>query len=184
MTAVPPPSESSRLRASDEDRDRALDVLRAAAGDGRLTAGEFGERMEAALSARTLGDLAALTADLTAPQARDVTRIAPRGGSVRQAGRWLVPRRLEPRSSWSDVTLDFTDAVITHDTLRVEMNMRGGTLLLLIGPGVVVDTGALTVRYTDVQTAPDPGPAAPVTLRIELTGRMKYGQIQTRRPGD
>ena len=31
MTAVPPPSESSRLRASDEDRDRTPDVLRAAA---------------------------------------------------------------------------------------------------------------------------------------------------------
>ena len=99
MTAVPPHSESSRLRASDEDRDRALDVLRAAAGDGRLTAEEFGERMEAALSARTLGDLAALTADLTAPQAREVTRIDQRLGSVRQAGRWLVPRRLDLRAS-------------------------------------------------------------------------------------
>ena len=184
MTAVPPHSESSRLRASDEDRDRTLDVLRAAAGDGRLTAGEFGERMEAALSARTLGDLAALIADLTAPQAKDVIRITQRGGSVQQAGRWLVPRRLELRPSWCDVMLDFTEAVITHDTLRVDLNMRGGTLLLLTGPGIVVDLGALTVRYADVETGPAPDPAAPVTLRIELTGRMKYGQIQTRRPGD
>ncbi len=181
MTAVPPHSESSRLRASDEDRDRTLDVLRAAVGDGRLTAGEFGERMEAALSARTLGDLAALTADLTAPPAKDVIRINQRGGSVQQTGRWVVPRRLELRPSWCDVTLDFTDAVITQDTLRVDLNMRGGTLLLLTGPGVVVDIGALTVRYTDVETVPAPNPGAPVTLRIELSGRMKYGRIQARR---
>jgi Domain of unknown function (DUF1707) len=187
VTAVPPHSESSRLRASDEDRDRTLDVLRAAAGDGRLTAGEFGERMEAALSARTLGDLAALTADLTAPQAKDVIRITQRGGSVQLTGRWVVPRRLELRPSWCDVTLDFTDAVITQDTLRVDLNMRGGTLLLLTGPGVVVDIGALTVRYTDVETAPAapaPDPAAPVTLRVELSGHMKYGRIQARRAGD
>ena len=52
------------MRASDADRDRVLDMLREAAGDGRLTADEFDERMEAALSSRTLGELAALTADL------------------------------------------------------------------------------------------------------------------------
>src|SRR6516165_1033052 len=46
------------MRASDADRDRVVDVLRDAAGDGRLTADEFEERMEAALSSRTLGELA------------------------------------------------------------------------------------------------------------------------------
>jgi hypothetical protein len=55
------------VRASDADRDRVVDVLRAAVGDGRLTADEFGERMEATLSARTLGVLALLTADLGNP---------------------------------------------------------------------------------------------------------------------
>ena len=43
-----------------------MDVLRAAMGDGRLTVAEFRERMEAALSSRTLGELAVLTADLVA----------------------------------------------------------------------------------------------------------------------
>ena len=55
---------SPGVRASDADRDRVVDVLRLATGDGRLTAEEFGERMEAALSSRTLGELAVLTADL------------------------------------------------------------------------------------------------------------------------
>ncbi len=56
----------SGLRASDADRDRVLDMLTGAVGDGRLTAGEHEERVADALSARTLGDLEVLTADLPA----------------------------------------------------------------------------------------------------------------------
>ena len=56
------------MRASDADRDRVIDILRAATADGRLTADEFNERMEAALASRTFRELAPLTADLgTAP---------------------------------------------------------------------------------------------------------------------
>lgn len=55
---------SPELRASHADRDRVVDVLRIAAGDGRLTADELDERLEAALSARTLSELTTLTADL------------------------------------------------------------------------------------------------------------------------
>jgi hypothetical protein len=52
------------LRASHEDRDRVVDLLRVAAGDGRLTSDELDERLERALLARTYGELAALTEDL------------------------------------------------------------------------------------------------------------------------
>jgi hypothetical protein len=31
--------------------------------------------------------------------------------------------------------LGFTEAVITQDTLRAEMNMRGGSLTVVAGPG-------------------------------------------------
>jgi hypothetical protein len=41
-----PARRSPDLRASDADRDRVIDVLRAATADGRLTADEFSERME------------------------------------------------------------------------------------------------------------------------------------------
>ena len=86
-----------------------------------------------------------LTADLgagpgppvvAAARDEDVVRIGQRGGSVRRTGRWVVPRRLKLRSSWCEVTLDFTDAVIMHDTLRIDMNVRGGTLILVTGPGI------------------------------------------------
>ncbi|HYB18129.1 MAG TPA: DUF1707 domain-containing protein [Streptosporangiaceae bacterium] len=42
------------LRASHADRDRVVDALRVAAGDGRLSAEELDTRVESALSARTL----------------------------------------------------------------------------------------------------------------------------------
>ncbi len=54
------------LRASHEDRDRVVELLRVAAGDGRLTADELDERLEAALTARTQRELVVLTADLPA----------------------------------------------------------------------------------------------------------------------
>jgi len=53
-----------RLRAADADRDRAIEVLAGAAAEGRLTQEEYSERSETALSARTLGELAALTAGI------------------------------------------------------------------------------------------------------------------------
>ena len=175
------------MRASDADRERAVDVLRIAAGDGRLTAGELDERLEAALSARTVGELAEVISDLPAwpgvatAQAKDVLRIDQRGGSVQHTGRWVVPRRLELRSSWCDVTLDFTDAVITHDTLPVDLNVRGGSLILVAGPGIAVDADELAVRYTDIEIGPAAGHDARVALRVQLAGRMRYGRIGTRR---
>lgn len=56
----------SQLRASHEDRDAVIEVLRVAAGDGRLTAEELDERLEIAFNARTYGELAKLTVDLQA----------------------------------------------------------------------------------------------------------------------
>lgn len=183
------PGSLPQMRASDAARDQVMEVLRVAAGDGRLTPDELDERLEAALNSRTLGELAALTADLVAgpsrlgpesAQAEGVIRIDQRGGSVRRTGRWVVPRRLELRSSWCDVWLDFTDAVITHDALLIDLNMRGGSLVLVAGPGLVVDADSLTVRYADVKIGPGAEPGAPVVLRVHLVGRMRYGWIEQR----
>jgi hypothetical protein len=56
----------SRLRASDSDRDRVLDMLKAAFAQGRLTKDEFDARVGQTLVSRTFGDLTALTADIPA----------------------------------------------------------------------------------------------------------------------
>jgi hypothetical protein len=71
-------------RASDADRDTAVDILCAAAADGRLTMTELDERVGSALTARTLSQLARLIADLTGPRARRPRR--PLGGPPLPAG--------------------------------------------------------------------------------------------------
>src|SRR2546422_4850051 len=70
------PDPSPELRASHADRDRVVDVLRIAAGDGLLTADELDGRLEAALSARTVRELTVLTADLPAVSASTGTAVA------------------------------------------------------------------------------------------------------------
>jgi hypothetical protein len=52
------------LRASDADRERAVELLRGHAAVGRLTVEELDERCSRALQATTFGDLDSLTADL------------------------------------------------------------------------------------------------------------------------
>jgi hypothetical protein len=52
------------IRASDQERESVVDVLRDAYTDGRLTLDEFEERMSAAYAAKTWTDLRHLTGDL------------------------------------------------------------------------------------------------------------------------
>ncbi|MFI6054889.1 DUF1707 domain-containing protein [Streptomyces violascens] len=182
---APPPT-----RASHADRDRTVDLLRIAAGDGLLDATELDQRLEVALTARTLDELAALTADLpstarsggAAVEVKDLVRIDQQAGSVRRDGRWVVPRRIDLRPSWCDVTLDFTEAVITQSTLRIDMNMRGGTLLLVTGPGVVVNTESLSMSFCKGKAPAAVDPGAEHTLQVELTGHFAYGRIKVRTP--
>jgi len=53
-----------RIRASDADRERTTTLLREHHAEGRLTAEEFSHRMDRALTAKTIGELDALLADL------------------------------------------------------------------------------------------------------------------------
>ena len=52
------------LRASDADREQVAERLRHATAEGRLLAEELEQRLEAALSSRTYGELDTLVADL------------------------------------------------------------------------------------------------------------------------
>jgi hypothetical protein len=55
------------LRASDADREQVAERLRQAATEGRLHDDELEERLGAAFSARTYGELDGLVVDLPAP---------------------------------------------------------------------------------------------------------------------
>jgi hypothetical protein len=74
-------TQHGSLRASDADRDAVTDRLREAAGEGRLEPEELEQRLDAALRARTYGELAPLLADLpgdaAAPWRRPTQRTRP-----------------------------------------------------------------------------------------------------------
>ena len=171
-------------RASHEERERVAEVLRVAAGDGRLTHLELDERLEAALTARTSGELTALTADL--PEAggpalaKEVVRLDFRGGSVKRHDQWIVPRRMEIVGSGGSVKLDFTEAVITNPTLDIQVVLGGGRLVLVTGPGIEVDVDELTARGGRVSVRPRRGPKEPVRLMIKLSGEAHGGTVVVR----
>jgi hypothetical protein len=182
---------AEQLRASHEDRDRVIDVLRVAAGDGRLTAEELDERLEAAFSARTYGELAVLTSDLPAgsqapaqPPAvpKDVVRIDCRSGNTSRDGRWVVPRRLEVRVTSGNVKLDFTEAIISHPSLELEAEVRSGNLTIVTTPGISVDTDDVVVRSGNIKVRSPWGTSLPVTLLIKVSGRVGSGNISVRPP--
>jgi len=164
------------MRASHEDRDRVVDALRVAGGDGRLSAEELDARLERALSARTLGELAGLTTDLpNAPAAKEVLVIRQQAGKHVQEGRWLVPARIELRTQLCRVTLDFTHAVITSGVLRIDADMQHGKLLIVSPPGIVISTGGLALTYSKLKLQSRNAAADP-RLRIELAGRLLHAR--------
>lgn len=58
------PLDYGAMRASTADRERAVDVLKAAFAEGRLDQGEYADRVGLVYSSRTYAELASLTADL------------------------------------------------------------------------------------------------------------------------
>ncbi|MFE2377394.1 DUF1707 domain-containing protein [Streptomyces sp. NPDC059398] len=183
------------MRASDADRDQVVEILRDAAGDGRLTSDEVSERVEAALNARTISELARLTRDLPVspvpgdPEKRperpkDVVEIDQRWGTLHRSGTWEVPRHLDIRMHGGDVKLDFTEAVIGYDKLDIDARISiGGNLILVVRPGIVVRTDDLTVGVGEVKYRnPASDAEAPVELLVNVTGRLKGGDVVVRHP--
>lgn len=179
------------MKASDADRDHVAGTLADAAAEGRLTHEELDERVERALAARSLGELAALTRDLPGQPAKpgipvtDVVKIEKRFGTAEWVGTWLVPRRIEIRLTVGNAKLDFTDAVITHDQLSIDLDLGiGGDLTLITKPGIVVVADDVIVRsMAEIKVRPpqqDPG--FPVALRVEVTGKLRGGNLLVRYP--
>ena len=179
------PDARPEFRASHADRDRTVEILRDAAGDGQLTASELDERVEAALSARTRSELAELTADLRFEvdrPAKELVKIDQRFSDVSRTGRWTIPQRMQIKVTAGNVKLDFTEAVITRDTLHLEIDLGiGADLLLITRPGIMIETGDLTMRGGDVKIQ-DATDQVPVTLTVVLSGRVRGGNVVARYP--
>jgi hypothetical protein len=81
--------ERDHLRASDADREAVEATLRRHHGEGRLTMEELADRLARCQSARTLGELRELTADLPTDE-RDRPAHARRGRAWRASWSPLV----------------------------------------------------------------------------------------------
>lgn len=138
---APGPPDPSRLRISDADRHRTAEVLREAAGEGRLDLDELSERLEAAYAAKVYADLVPLVADLPAvpgghpptppaPSAHPAPPARPVAGGVPVAGRrhdtsvaimsgcdrtgvWEVGPTHAAYALMGGVTIDLREAVLT-----------------------------------------------------------------------
>lgn len=68
---------AAALRASRADRERVIDLLKAAFAQGRLDRDEFDGRIGQALASRTYGELAAVTAGIPAEPTAALPRRPP-----------------------------------------------------------------------------------------------------------
>jgi hypothetical protein len=171
------------LRASDADRERVVALLGEALADGRLSSDEHAERIGAAYSARTLGELTGLTADLIPAEAQpillDDRPLHVLFGSVRRAGRWVVPVRVPLFALLGTVELDLREAVLQRRHIVIDAQVLGGRLRLLVPEGVRVDVTGRTVlcsRDVRLRAADGDGPV------IELRGTFVLGSLWARNP--
>jgi hypothetical protein len=168
-----------------------VEQLRVAAGDGRLTPEELDERLEAAMTAKTYADLAALTTDLpaasraagvAAQRARDLLRFDRRGGNVSQTGHWTVPARIEADVRGGRVKLDLTEAVLSYPTLAIDADVRGGNVILVVKPGIAVDANDLAIAGGSVKFRGGTDRLAAATLQVEVSGQIRGGSLVVRLP--
>ena len=82
-------TDPEQLRISDDDRHRVAEVLREAAGEGRLDLDELDQRLEAAYAAKVYADLVPILADLPGSHLPAVSGFGARRG----AGDRLARRR-------------------------------------------------------------------------------------------
>lgn len=183
-------SSDGDLRVSDSERDDTIELLAAAATDGRLTLDEYGDRTGKALTAVTRDDLAVVTTDLEDPRSRarlvdDVSparpeRIVAIFSSERRQGRWAVPARLTTNAVFGECRLDLQDATLHARVTVLGVKAMFGSVEILVPEGVQVQmTGASIFGSRSCSVERDTHVGAPV---IEVRGRALFGEITVRHP--
>jgi len=137
-------------RASDADRERAVQILREHLVEGRLTLEEFSQRVEAALGAGTVGELATTAETLPAVRAPSGRRRPSRVTAglfahVVRRGRLRLPKRAIVLSGLSDIDLDLRDAEITSGRMSITACLLFGNVDVYVPEGIAVDVTGLTV---------------------------------------
>jgi uncharacterized membrane protein len=118
---IPPPGHG-HLRASQADRERAIDVLKAAFAEGRLDQEEYTDRVGLAHASRTYDDLGALVADLpVGPFGTLAPAPAPAAGPLPPPPVPAPPARLRlpPRTSMTPLVIAALIAGIMVPTIAI-----------------------------------------------------------------
>ena len=162
------------VRASDDDRDRAVLTLREHLAAGRLTLEEFTERMTAALAATTTADLDAPLRGL--PVAERTRRRPTRFllalfGSTERGGRLRLGRHALCVSIFGNVDLDLRQATLEGEEITIFAIAVFAALDLYVPEGVEVDLHGLTIlgHKNANGNDPEPLPGTPI-VRVYAFG--------------
>jgi Domain of unknown function (DUF1707)/Cell wall-active antibiotics response 4TMS YvqF len=196
MSELSGPADRSLMRVSDADREWAADVLREAAGQGRISMDELEERLELAYGAKTYADLAAVTRDL--PQ--DGAALSPAGGAVpasriggtprnkfsiaimsgaRRMGSWVLPRKYVAVAVMGGVELDLREARYSEPEVTLHAYTLMGAVQITVPEDVDVDVSGIAFMGGFDHHASGPGvPGAP---RVRVIGFAMMGGVEVRR---
>jgi len=190
-------NDPARLRVSDADREKVADILRTAAGDGRLDLDELDERLEATYRARTYADLVPITVDLPdgaahgLPQARPTAQVPATGthassfavmSEKKRSGAWVVPTRHTALAVMGSVVLDLREATFTGQHTEIVASALMGSVEIHVDAHthVVVDGTPLMGEFSTSKdkVASQVTPASPV---VRVTGVALMGSVTVQR---
>jgi hypothetical protein len=132
------------VRTSEAEREQAVAVLREHCVAGRLTLEEFSGRLDEAYGARTRSELELVTRELpvhASPARRRRGWMVTLFGSDQRQGRWPVPERIVAISILGSPDLDFRQAVIGSETVRITSFALMGSLTAIVPAGIEIDLG-------------------------------------------
>lgn len=182
---VPPPA----AEPDDARRSAAVDLLQAAVGEGRLTLGEFTERLDVVLAAPTVTELDLALADL--PREQPVVGSVSAGaassifGDVVVRGRWRVRRENRAWTVFGDVRFDLRDSTCSEAEVLIEGRTVFGDVVVVVPEGVEVEVAGFTV-FGDRRLDLAPVPRRPHTPLVRVHGLTLFGDIRVKsqRPGE
>jgi hypothetical protein len=181
------------LRVGDADRERVVELLQHAVGQGMLTLDEFSDRMDAALAARTRGELSAVVADLpdmhvaTAPHrvpsasAASALPIKVTMSSVRRSGNWKVPAHLALKTRFSDVTLDLTQADVRTAVVTVDVDDVCSSTDIVVPDDFTVDINDLRCLGSSAHSRATSAPPAG-RVHVIVRGNVRFGSLTVKHP--
>jgi hypothetical protein len=192
-----------RRRVSDLEREDVAEVLREAAGEGRLSYTELEDRLESVYGAKTYGELIEITSDLpnglAAPTQYGVQTAGYQGATAvevgpvinvflsdtKRIGGWLAARRQEVHAVLGDVTLDYTEAQIPFDEVYLDVRCILADVKIRVPQNAIVHLegnpvlGSVSEQEAGFGGVVEPTTAPPTTFHIRANAIL--GDIKIRR---